>query len=223
MPRFARAIAVGSPHHVTQRGTDRECVFFTKSDREVYLDLLRSSARQASLRILAYCLMPNHIHLVAEPDAPDSLSVALRRTHGRYAIYLNARRGRTGHLWQNRFYSCALDRSHLPAALRYVERNPVRALLAPQVEEYPWSSAAAHLNGHDPRDILDMSFWQNWGAEGWRSLLATPEELDVIRALQRGTFTGRPIGNAAFIDQLEAQLERKLRPQQGARLRTVAA
>ena len=73
MPRFPRAIAVGFPHHVTQRGTDRACVFFTNSDREVYLDLLRTSARQADLRILAYCLMPNHIHLVAVPDVPDSL------------------------------------------------------------------------------------------------------------------------------------------------------
>jgi putative transposase len=223
MPRFARAIAVGFPHHVTQRGTDRECVFFTKSDREVYLDLLRSSARQASLRILAYCLMPNHIHLVAVPDEPDSLSVALRRAHGRYANYLNARRGRTGHLWQNRFYSCALDRDHLSVALRYVERNPVRAGLAERVEQYLWSSAPAHLTGRDPRNLLEMSFWQErGGAKDWRSLLATPEELLAVRLLQRATFTGRPVGSAGFVDQLEAQLERTLRPHQGVRARPAA-
>jgi putative transposase len=224
MPRFARAIAVGFPHHVTQRGTDRDCVFFTKSDREVYLDLLRTSADHASLRILAYCLMPNHIHLVAVPDEPDSLGVALRRTHGRYANYLNARRGRTGHLWQNRYYSCALDPSHLSHALRYVEHNPVRARLAERVDQYVWSSAAAHLTGHDSRNILDMSFWQDrGGTEDWRSLLATPEELLAVRLLQRGTFTGRPVGSVEFIDHLEAQLERTLRPHQGVRSRAVAA
>jgi putative transposase len=224
MPRFARAIAVGFPHHVTQRGTDRECVFLTNADREVYLALLRSSASRASLRILAYCLMPNHVHLVAVPDEPDSLSVALRRAHGRYANYLNARRGRTGHLWQNRYYSCALDGAHLPHALRYVERNPLRASLAEHADQYPWSSAAAHLTGHDPRNILDMGFWRDQGgAEDWRSLLATPEELLAIRLLQRGTFTGRPVGSAGFIDQLEAQMERTLRPHQGVRARAAAA
>ena len=224
MPRFARAIAVGFPHHVTRRGTDRERVFFTNSDREVYLELLRSSARQASLRILAYCLMPNHVHLVAVPDESDSLAAALRRAHGRYANYLNARRGRTGHLWQNRFYSCALAATHLSHALRYVERNPTRAGLAEIVEQYPWSSAAAHLTGRDPREILDMSFWQDrGGAEDWRSLLATPEELLAVRLLQRGTFTGRPIGNADFIDQLETRSERKLRPRQGVRAHAAAA
>jgi putative transposase len=224
MPRLPRAIAVGFPHHITQRGTNRECVFFTKSDRDVYLDLLRTSALQASLRILAYCLMPNHIHLVAVPDEPDSLSVALRRTHGRYANYLNARRGRTGHLWQNRFYSCALDAAHLSVALRYVERNPIRAGLAERVELYPWSSAAAHLSGYDPRNILDMAFWQDRGAaEDWRSLLATPEELLAVRLLQRATFTGRPAGSAGFIDFLEVQLERPLRPHQGVRTRAAAA
>jgi putative transposase len=168
--------------------------------------------------------MPNHIHLVAIPDEPDSLSVVLRRTHGRYANYLNARRGRTGHLWQNRFYSCALDRAHLSVALRYVERNPVRAGFAGPVEQYPWSSAAAHLSGHDPRKILDMSFWQDRGAaEDWRSLLATPEEILAVRLLQRATFTGRPVGSAGFIDQLETQLGRILRPHQGVQARAAAA
>jgi putative transposase len=164
MPRLARAIAVGFPHHITQRGTNREAVFFTNTDRAVYLDLLRTSARRASLRILAYCLMPNHVHIVAVPDQPDALAVALRRAHGRYANYLNARRGRTGHLWQNRFYSCALDRDHLAVALRYVERNPVRASFVENAEQYAWSSAAAHLAGIDSREILDMDFWRDRGA-----------------------------------------------------------
>jgi putative transposase len=222
MARFARAVAIGAPHHVTQRGTDRQAVFFTQADRGVYLDWLRTSARQAHLRILAYCLMPNHVYLVAVPDEPDSLAMALRRAHRRYAMYLNARRGRTGHLWQNRFYSCALDAAHFPVAIRYVERNPVRAGLAERVDQYPWSSAAAHLSGRDPRNILDLSpgptAIQDWGA-----LLATPEDLDTIRRLQRGTFSGRPVGSADFVEQLELGLGRGLRAHQGVRVQSAGA
>ena len=99
--------------------------------------------------------MENHIHLVAVPDEPHSLAVALRRAHGRYALYLNARRNRTGHLWQNRFYSCPLDRRHLWVALRYVERNPVRANLVARSEQYAWSSAAAHLGTARTPEFLD--------------------------------------------------------------------
>ena len=219
MARLARVVAVGLPHHVTQRGTDRQRVFFSDADREVYLSLLRISAQQAALRILAFCLMTNHIHLVAVPEEADSLMVALRRTHGRYAAYLNARRSRTGHLWQNRFYSCALDTRHTSVALRYVERNPVRAGLVDMAGEYRWSSASAHLDGSDPRSLIDMSFWEEQGGrEGWKNLLASPEELLEIRLLQRGTFTGRPVGSDEFLERLEQQTHRQLRPHQGVRL-----
>jgi len=132
MARLPRLIAIGVPHHITQRGTNREWAFFTDADREVYLSLLRTSAQQARLRILTHCLMSNHVHLVAVPEESGSLAVALRRTRGRYAHWLNVRRGRTGQLWQNRYHSCALDSRHTRMALRHVERNSVRAGLAGQ-------------------------------------------------------------------------------------------
>ncbi len=218
MARFARAAAVGVAHHVTQRGIDRQRVFFTDSDRDTYLDCLQAYSEQARLRILSYCLMSNHVHLVVVPDEPASLAVALRRTHGRYALYLNARRRRVGHLWQNRFYSCALDERHVGVALRYCERNPVRAGLVERPEQYPWSSAAAHLG------IGTLSPWLDWrfhaeagGVSRWTSLLAEPEELVAIRALQRGTFTGRPVGSPEFVDRLEEELGRPLAPRKGGR------
>jgi putative transposase len=143
MPRFARAVGIGLAHHITQRGLDRQQIFFGDKDRHTYLDCLVNYCDQARVRILAYCLMQNHIHVVAVPEEADSFAVALRRAHGRYALYLNASRGRTGHLWQNRFYSCALDEHHLRVALRYVERNPVRANIVERPEQHQWSSAAA--------------------------------------------------------------------------------
>jgi putative transposase len=228
MARFARAVVVDVAHHITQRAVDRQRVFFTDSDRLTYLDGLTTYSRQARLRILAYCLMSNHVHLVAVPEEPDSLAVALRRAHGRYALYLNARRRRVGHLWQNRFYSCALDESHLWVALRYVERNPVRANLAIRPEQYRWSSAAAHCGLVKPAGLLDCEFHTAaGGVERWRALLAEPEELMAIRALQRGTFTGRPVGDADFVAALERQLGRPLVSHQGRRtdleIRTAAS
>lgn len=155
---------------------------------------------------------------VAIPDEPHSLAVALRRTHGRYALYLNARRNRTGHLWQNRFYSCPLDQRHLWIALRYVERNPVRANLVERPEQWQWSSAAAHLGTARTPEFLDWDFHDEAGGpERWAGLLAEPEELIDIRALQRGTFTGRPVGEPDFVARLEWQLGRRLASHQGQR------
>src|ERR1019366_1147458 len=91
-----------------------------------------------------YCLMPNHVHWVVSPREPQSLARAFGEAHGRYASYANAKLSRSGHFWQNRFFSCCLDQAHLWAALRYVERNPVRARLADEASAFKWSSAAAH-------------------------------------------------------------------------------
>lgn len=218
MARFARAVAVNCAHHITQRGVDRQRVFYTDADRRTYLALLASASENARLRVLAYCLMDNHVHLVAIPEEATSLAVALKSTHGRYAAYCNARKGRSGHLWQNRYYSCALDEAHLRAALRYVERNPVRAQLVERVQDYRWSSAAAHLELCERPALLDATFpAQLGGAGGWRALLAEPEELTLIRNLQRGTFSGRPAGSDSFVKALEQTLERKLLPRQGVR------
>ncbi len=224
MSRFPRAVAVGVAHHITQRGVDHQRVFFTDADRRTYLEWLTTYAAEARARILAYCLMDNHIHLVAIPDEPRSLATALRRAHGRYSLYLNTRRKRSGHLWQNRFYSCALDDQHLWIALRYVERNPVRANLVAHPEEYSWSSAAAHLGLADPPELLDLPFHtQAGGPQRWAALLAEPEELIDIRSLQRGTFNGRPLGSDEFISALEQTLHRPLRSHQGQRPQSSAA
>ena len=144
-----------------------------------------------------------------------------RFLHGRYALYLNSRRHRIGHLWQNRFYSWALDETHLWAALRYAERNLVRAQLVMRPEEYAWSSAAAHLGANAPSTLLDWQFYTtSGGRERWIALLAEPEELAAIRALQRGTFTGRPVGSPEFVARLEQELGRPLARRQGQRPRS---
>jgi putative transposase len=213
MPRLARVVVTGVAHHVTQRGTGRQTVFHTRSDRRVYLRLLTENSHRAGLRILAYCLMPNHIHLIAVPEREDSLAVALRRAHGRYAQYFNARKLRSGHLWQNRFYSCPMDQSHLWTAIRYVELNPTRANLAGQPGEYEWSSAPAHLLGRDPHHTLDMSFWlESGGAPNWADLLSVNIEPAQLIALRRATHAGRPLGSTAFQTWVNEQCQRPSEP-----------
>jgi putative transposase len=211
MPRIARYVAPGVAHHITQRGTGRQLVFKSRADRRVYLDLLREQARLTDVLVLAYCLMPNHIHLIAVPFEEDSLAVLLRRVHGRFAQYFNVRRTRCGHLWQNRFYSCPTGPGHLWTALRYVESNPVRAGLAAEPAEYEWSSAQAHCSGHDRSRVLDMRFFEGEGGiANWRRLFGEPENGAAYRALRKATYAGQPFGDQAFQERLRA--ERPPRP-----------
>ena len=206
MPRTARRVVPGSPHHITQRGTDRQTVFHSLNDRRVYLDLLKENSREGGVRILAYCLMRNHIHLVAVPEEVESLAVCLRRTHGRYAQYLNARRLRSGHLWQNRFYSCAMEEEHLWNAIRYVEQNPLRAGLVTNACAYRWSSAAAHLSGKDRTHLLDLDFWcQSGGTERWRDLLTGSIGEAEMKRLRQATYSGTPLGTEEFVAKSKVQ------------------
>ena len=191
MPRNARLVVPGVAHHLTQRGTNRQTIFFTRADRRVYLDLLALHSREAGLRIVAYCLMLNHIHLIAIPERESSMAVALRRVHGRYAQYLNARTQRSGHLWQNRFFSCPLRQDHLWTAIRYVEQNPVRARLAARPEEYAWSSAAEHLSGRARRRFTDQAFYEaHGGCATWRELHASVIDSSAYAALRDATYGG---------------------------------
>jgi REP-associated tyrosine transposase len=211
MPRVARIVVPGVPHHITQRGNNRQRVFFTDEHRSLYLDLLKKHATQFGLQIWAYCLMENHIHLVATPRSADSLANAIGRTDFRYAQQVNRDTRRSGHLWQNRFYSCALEDVHLWRAMRYVERNPVRAGLVRVAWRYRWSSAAAHVSGVDATGLLDMAAWrEQWKKSSrWAEALRDPD--DEGRELLCGsTRTGRPLGGKKFVAGIERLLDRRV-------------
>jgi putative transposase len=135
VPRIARVVAVGAPRRVTQQGNSRQKTFFSDADRRVYLAVLGAHCRHWGVELLGYCLMANHVHMVAVPRAANALAKALGRTHQDYAVYLNRRRGWSGHLWQNRFYSTVMDTAHTMAALRYVDLNPLRAGRVPAATE----------------------------------------------------------------------------------------
>lgn len=205
MPRLARNVHAGVPHHITQRGNRRADVFFTDEDRETFLRWLGEYAEACAVEILAYCLMTNHVHLIAVPADAEGLHRMLKPLHMRYAQRVNRAQGWRGHLWQGRFFSSALDEAYMWAAIRYVERNPVRAGMVRKAERYRWSSAGAHCgSGADPvltrtaawrRRLAGIGDWSAWLADG-----DDPERLAVLR---RNTDKGLPCGSEGFLRKLE--------------------
>ncbi|MHC4203008.1 MAG: transposase [Planctomycetota bacterium] len=213
MPRLARAVAVGFAHHITQRGNNRQDVFFVDDDRRVYLKLLKEQADKYALELIGYCLMSNHVHIIAIPKAEDSLARAIGRTHFRYTQYINRFHRRSGHLWQGRFYSCALDERHFWLAMRYIELNPVRARLCRKPWRYEWSSAAAHVDAKARSELLDLSRWYDMtSAAQWRTRLAEGVSDSDLGRLRSSTHTERPLGSDSFLSRLERLLGRRVCP-----------
>ncbi len=209
MARFKRIVAINRPHHITNRGNRRQTIFFSDEDRKFYVGLLHKYGNQFGLKFWAYCLMPNHIHLVAVPEKPDSMALAIREAHRKYSMYINLRMKWQGTLWQQRYYSSPLEDAHLYRALRYVENNPVRAGMVKKAELYPWSSAPAHIFGnHD--DLLSPNGF-GMRKRAWKAYLREREEEAEIEDIRARTITGRPLGGDEFINQLEISLERDLR------------
>jgi putative transposase len=226
MPRRSRCVLPGVPYHITQRGVDRCATFSGEEDEQTYLRLLRDNLSDTAVRVLGWCMMNNHVHLVAIPGREDSLAVLLRRVHGRYAQYYNTRSGRTGHLWQNRFFACGLSTSHLWRALAYVDRNPVRAGTVASAAAYRWSSAVAHLTGRDEFYVIDRGWWEANGAgNDWAKLLEC-EDIGLESALRASTYAGRPFGEEGFVAELGARFGRQWkrgRPRKAGSQRATAA
>jgi len=218
MARLPRVVVVDVPHHVTQRGNARQVIFSSDADRVTYLELLGEYSQLYGLSLLGYCLMSNHVHLIAVPRTLDSLSQSLKQAHGRYAAYWNAQQSSSGHVWQGRFYSCPLDESHLWRALRYVELNPVRAGMVATAELWQWSSAAAHCGGTSRGPMLEMERWRKrWTPADWREFIDDTEPSDDLSALRHSTHTGRPLGTEDFVKALEELTSRPLAPRRGGR------
>lgn len=213
MARIARAVVPAQPHHITQRGNDRQDVFFVDDDRRKYLSLLKEQSEKYGLKIVAYCLMTNHLHLIVIPESERSLGDAVGRTHWKYTRYINRLHKRSGHLWQNRFFSCVLDDDHLLAAMIYVERNPVRTGLVKSAWNYKWSSADAHTRGADENDLINMDIWRQWTShDEWRNLLIREDDNLEIKRIRSCTLRGRPLASDVHMKKFEKITGRKLRP-----------
>ncbi|AKI96645.1 transposase [Kosmotoga pacifica] len=237
MPRSARIVLEGIAHHITQRGNYRQNVFEDPEDRIKYLELIKEYSTKYELKIYAYCLMNNHVHFIVVPEREDSLAMTFKYAHMRYSQYFNRKHRRTGHLWQGRFYSCPLDQEHAISAVKYIERNPVRAKMVEFPWDYEWSSAGVHVDKSraksrsentenrdstqqwdSPRflplcDLSNLGF--NWNPEGWREYLGCPDSDDFLSNIRSNTSAGRPFFSnekvAEFENALGVSLKRRPR------------
>lgn len=208
MTRVARIVVPDIPHHVTQRGVQRQTTFHQPADYQAYLSMIAGACQRAGTRVWAYCLMPNHVHFVMVPSTPDGLRASLSAVHRKHAENINRRYGWQGHLWQARFYSCPMDEGHLIAAVRYVECNPVRAGLTRNAAEWPWSSARAHLCGRDDGFVEVAPMRQR--VADWSAYLAEGSSGEFLETVSQHTRTGRPLGAQEFVRALEDRLQRPL-------------
>lgn len=211
MARLARVVVPGVPHHVTQRGNRGDKTFFSDADYRLYLNWLGEAAAAAKTEIWAYCLMPNHVHVIATPSDETGLRRTFADVHRRYTTLVNAREGWSGHLWQARFSSVPMEEDHLAAALRYVSLNPVRARLVDRAEAWQWSSVRAHLDGRDDGVVTVAPVLGR--VPSFKDFLGEPFDEDATYgALRRAETTGRPVGSETWIKRLEHDLGRPLAP-----------
>ena len=211
MARLPRMVLPGVPHHVTQRGNRRERTFFEDGDYALYLDLLAEASDRHGVEIWSYCLMPNHVHIIAVPRDADGLGRTFRHVHRHYTGYVNARMRVTGHLWQGRFGSVAMDEEHLYAALRYVALNPVRARLVAHAEDWRWSSVRAHYAGQDDGVVRVAPALERVG--DFRAFLG--EEFDeafTYAALRKAETIGRPVGSKEWLEDMASKTGLSLLP-----------
>jgi putative transposase len=215
MPRLSRLVVPGYPHHITQRGVRSTDIFACDRDRLSYLKFMAEESNRFGVTFLGWCLMTNHVHLIAIPEREESLARAIGEAHRRYTRMKNFAAGVRGYLFQGRFNSCVLDQQHLLASGRYVERNPVAANIVEKAQEYPWSSCRYHcgLTEHDPliREHKLPQMVDDWAG----FLLETDEEAE--RNLRKKTRTGRPTGDDRFVLRLEVLAGRALRVKQPGR------
>lgn len=220
MARLARIVIPQAAHHVTQRGNRRQEVFFDDSDYAAYRELIANSCERTGVRCLAWCLMPNHVHLILTPPSADALRAALGEAHRRYSRRINFAHGWKGYLFQGRFASYPMDEAHLLTAIRYVELNPVKAKLAARAEHWRWSSARAHVaNKADGLTDLDAlkGVHRNWRAMLRHGLEAGDVSAEEEALFERHERTGRPLGDSDFIARLENATGRALAPQKPGR------
>ncbi|MBU1043379.1 MAG: transposase [Candidatus Omnitrophica bacterium] len=212
MPRIARIVAVGLPHHITQRGNYKQEIFCDESDRREYLNYIAEEIQKYKVKVLAYCLMKNHVHFIAVPEEETSIGNVFKYANMRYSLYFNRKRGVGGHLFQGRFFSSIMDEKHTLVCARYIERNPVRAKILKEPVAWQWSSARVHC-GNDFNDFLGVNKLFNYieiPKHEWKKFISEDDAETDIKEIKEQTRKGRPMASIEIMRKIEERLNRKL-------------
>jgi putative transposase len=212
MSRGSRIVVPGTPHHITQRGVRQTNIFLDAADHLFYSDLLLDASRQYGMSIHSYTWMTNHVHIIAVPERENTFEKVFRKAHAEYARKFNKKYELRGYLWQDRFFSCPMDEAHYWAAIRYVERNPIRAGVVRRADEYRWSSARARCGLGRDRLLTDLPT-HPLGVMDWSEWLAVPNPHELDGKIRKCTRGGWPCGDERFVENLESVYGRQLRPQ----------
>ncbi len=216
MARQARIVIENTPHHITQRGNRGDFIFFEKNDYARYLDILTEQCTRFNVLIYSYCLLPNQIHLLIEPKKSDLLARAIGESHRRYTNHINARKNWRGHLFQDRFFSYAMDEQYALRAVRYIETLPVTLKLTPKPENFLWSSAKGRIKINKMSGFV-RNFQSFQSINDWESYLSRPMDENEMNQIQLHLQTGRPRGSNLFLDGIEQKIGRTVRPQKRGR------
>lgn len=212
MSRHSRIVIPSWVHHATQRGNHQQTVFFSAQDRTIYLNLLEKYFGKYGIRLVGYCLMSNHVHLVVIPEQESSLSDGIGQLHHDFSQWQNIQCVTNGHLWQNRFYSSPVEEDRIWEVLDYVESNPVRACMVKHAWEWAWAGSQAHVTGHDSSGLLDVEIWRKiFTAEKWKNYLGREKEDGSIAAkIRHATIKGHFLGKDETARRLEKELGKQL-------------
>lgn len=207
MPRIARIVYTSYPHHIIQRGNNRQAVFFDDRDRSFYLSLLKKYASECSCKVKAHCLMDNHVHMLLVPYQLDSLAKMMQKLSLTFTQYFNKKYRRTGRLWESRFHSTPVHKdSYLWAVCRYIEKNPVRAKIVKRPVDYRWSSARANTSDTYQDGIVDPIWKDYLNLDEYVKFLDKDEDDKQIGEIRRATYSGMPVGPDIFIKNISEQL-----------------
>jgi len=218
MPRPLRFAPAGWPLHVWCRGNRQQDIFCDDADRRRYLALMIRHCQENGSEILAYCLMRNHVHLILQPSKDDGLTRTMHRINSEYAQAMHQKMQVAGHFWQGRFGASVMDDRYLWTALRYVELNPVRVGIAVNAEQWPWSSAAAHVgSGPWPNWLAREPFCSRRSTDDWRLALANPVLEPQRGELRQAIRRNRPLAARELLLQWESEYGIQLRPRDNGR------
>lgn len=224
MARLPRLTVPGYPHHVIQRGNNRQAIFAAAEDYGVLLDLLSENAAKFGVALHAYVLMSNHFHLLATPDSTEALPLMMQSVGRRYVRYFNDRQGRSGTLWEGRYRSTLIQTErYLLACMAYIDLNPVRAGLVAEAREYPWSSHRHYVGLQMDKHVAPHALIWELGntpfarEAAYADLVRAGLSADQHKALTQSVLNGWALGEPDFVADLQKRTARRVSKAQAGR------